>query len=198
MPAFDSSARSIFEEMEKLRQDFQTGFDEAGAKPGNQFQTMLESRRILVSILLLSGMGALEAIRLCTILLSTFLVKPNDPLTGTVVAFCRQDFDHEIPGNARKDELGEIVRAIEILRDKSQEARRLQQQTTEDQKQRLEQEKRQRAAEKKSRTRRTASWKNNNCARRKKLKHCPSKAVRMIWPGSPKARTRCSPPCATA
>ncbi len=144
--AIQQNTQGIQSTLQQMEQVAHTELQRGGAELGDVFQSMLQGRLILVGIILLSGVGAFGAIWLCTILLSRFLVTPVTALTETVLAFSRQEYDHEIPCLTRKDEIGEIARELGVLGKRSEEAQRLQQQTLEEQERRLEQERLQRKA----------------------------------------------------
>ena len=69
--------------------------------------------------LLLVGLGLLAAIALvaaASLFLGKRLVRPVVTLTGTVARLAARDTDAAVPEQARQDEIGNMARAIEVLR----------------------------------------------------------------------------------
>ncbi|MFH6785588.1 methyl-accepting chemotaxis protein [Methylobacterium sp. MA0201] len=85
----------------------------------------------LSRILVLIGLGVLVGTALLGLVMSRAIVRPLAALTGALKALAARQTLDEVPGVRRRDEIGDIARAVVMIRDVSLEEAAQQLQTTE-------------------------------------------------------------------
>ncbi len=86
-----------------------------------------ELSRLLVMI----GLAVLAGTAVLGLLMSRAIVRPLGALTSAIKALAARQALHEVPGHRRRDEIGDIARAVVMIRDVSLEEAAQQLQTTE-------------------------------------------------------------------
>ncbi|NMA98522.1 MAG: HAMP domain-containing protein [Phyllobacteriaceae bacterium] len=84
---------------------------------------VMESDEVLAPVanmrnmMLLIGAGLLAVVAMLSLLFSRSITRPITRLTGTMENVARGNFDVDVPGNERSDELGAMARAVEVFRE---------------------------------------------------------------------------------
>jgi methyl-accepting chemotaxis protein len=68
------------------------------------------------NMMLLIGVGLLAIVAALSLLFSRSITRPITRLTDTMQAVAEGNFEVDVPGNARRDELGAMARAVEVFR----------------------------------------------------------------------------------
>jgi len=71
------------------------------------------------------GAGLLAVVAILSLLFSRSITKPITRLTGTMETVASGDFDADVPGTARSDELGAMARAVEVFRENGRKVSQL-------------------------------------------------------------------------
>jgi len=69
------------------------------------------------NMMLAIGAGLLALVAVLSLLVSRSITRPITRLTGTMETVAAGDFDAEVPGTSRSDELGAMARAVEVFRE---------------------------------------------------------------------------------
>lgn len=69
------------------------------------------------NMMLLIGAGLLALVAVLSLLFSRSITRPITRLTGTMETVAGGNFEVDVPGNGRRDELGAMARAVEVFRE---------------------------------------------------------------------------------
>ncbi len=108
--AFDDEARALIDDIVNF--DSRLMFESAGAVEDQREQ----SRSSLSALGLVGSMSALAALAFSFWLSVTRIQRPLDRLRGQMQSVAEGDLTQEIDGGGRRDEIGEMARAVEVLK----------------------------------------------------------------------------------
>jgi methyl-accepting chemotaxis protein len=77
------------------------------------------------NMMLLIGAGLLAVVAGLSLLFSRSITRPISRLTGTMETVAQGNFDIDVPGNERADELGAMARAVEVFRENGRKVSQL-------------------------------------------------------------------------
>ena len=128
MTGFDLYARILAEQLTLLREDVLGMLAEGNRDVSAGVITQQRAGSLLVSVIMLSALGALAGVWISRMLLAGFLIGPLQSLTNAVVSYSQEDYAQEVPHAARRDEIGDLAQAVAVLRQSSMQRKELEQQ----------------------------------------------------------------------